>query len=820
MPSGCRRVSYAALAMVVAALAAFLASPAAAAASTARAATDPVSVVVKVGYSGFVKTQQWMPVTIDVTNTGQDVEGTLEVSPAAYSNGPPVGSAIYVTHLSLPSGASKHLKTYVVEGFGASPVSVRVVENGRVVASADSQTGTAASALIGVLSDQPTALDSFAAVHPGAISANVVHLSLEDVGDSAALLRAFDLLAIDDFATDTLTAAQRSAMTDYVQNGGALVLGTGASWRKTLAGVSSAILPMTIDSTTTLNSVAALGRLSGVEVASGALNAGASAWLSEGGKPLLAERFVGGGLVTLATFDWNQEPIAGWSGADVLLRQVLVRTLFSSATPPTLAMGKFGMTSGSVTGRSMQLIQALGSLPALDLPSLVVIGLLVLAYVLFVGPINYFALRALRHRALAWVTVPLIAIVASAGAFGAGRFTKGQSVQTNQVSIIHLQAGWDRAYEESYSGVLAPTRGDYQVDVAGNHTLVGPISSYDPSLVNTNSDVIRVSADNNSILLPGMTAFVLRGFATEGVVDAPRLIATAKLVNGKLTGSIQNNSTMHFTDLVVLAGDGYQLLPGLAPGATATFSVTPKTSNPYAGPPSSSTIYGNNFNGYGNNFNGPPTNPTTDADREAMVKSSILSLLTFQNFFGITQAISPMVVAWTKQPNEHLSVAGSRPRSTAETAIVLPLRISELGLGSLPAGVVSSRFTDIEGTTLQGPPGGVVMQDGTVTYEFTPRLAPGTHLTGATLDATSQAGNGIATTPQSFQAEVWDWSQSRWVPLAYNPASTTAVPASAIDPSSGEVRLRVTVTSSTNGQPGLASGGVLLGAISLTGTAA
>src|SRR5260370_15174367 len=149
-----------------------------------------------------------------------------------------------------------------------------MVESGRLVASGSSQSGSSASALMGVLSEQPTAVDGFAAVHPGSVSASVVHLSSDDVGDSALLLRPFDLLAIDDFATDTLTAAQRGAVTDYVQNGGALMLGTGASWRKTLAGVPSALLPMTIDSTTTLNSVTALGQLSRVEVASGAVNAG------------------------------------------------------------------------------------------------------------------------------------------------------------------------------------------------------------------------------------------------------------------------------------------------------------------------------------------------------------------------------------------------------------------------------------------------------------------------------------------------------------------------------------------------------------------
>jgi len=799
MPAGCRRVSFAALALMAGALSEFAASPAAAAASTVEAATDPVSITVNVGYSGFVKLEQWMPVAIDLTNAGPDLDGTLEVNTTASANGPPIGPAIYTTHVSLASGATKHLKTYVIEDLAPTSVSVRLVVNGQVVATGGRAGGSAATPLIGVLSDQPTALDSFAAVHPGTVSATVVHLSLEDLGDSALLLRAFDLLAIDDFATDTLTAAQRGAITDYVQNGGALVLGTGASWRKTLAGVSSTLLPMTIDGTATLDSVAALGQLSRVEVASGALNAGANAWLAEGGKPLLAERFVGGGMVTLATFDWNQEPVAGWSGANVLLRQILVRTLFSPGSAQTSAFNSgFGANGGSISLRSTSLSQVLGNLPGLDLPSLLLIGLLVVAYVLLVGPVNYLALRALHRRALAWVTLPLIAILASVGAFGAGLFTKGQSVQTNQVSIVHLQAGWDRAYAESYTGVLAPTRGDYQVNVAGARPWIGPISS---NGYGRSSGVIRVNADNNSILMPGMTAFVLRGFATEGVVDAPQLVATAKLVNGKLTGTIQNNSNLRFTDLVVLAGDGYQVISGLAPGAGATFGVTPKPSNPYAGPPAYMTIYGNYFNG-------PPPSQPTDADRQAMEKSSILSLVAGGGFKGFSSAIAPMVVAWTQEPYEQVSVEGAHPRSTAESAVVIPLAIGAIGAGSLPAGLVVSRFTDIDGTTQNGPPGAVFMQSGTATYDFTPQLAPGTHLTGATLDSTSQSPKFGGPNPgQSLSAEAWDWSQSAWVPVAYTPLGTATLPAGAVNPSSSEVRVRITV----NGQ-------AILGAISLTGT--
>jgi hypothetical protein len=801
MPSSRRRApARAALALVAAALTLLGAS------SATQAATNPISIVVKVGYSSFVKAQQWMPVTINLSNQGQDVNGTLEVTAAIGpgQSGQPFESVIYQTPVSLPAGATKNLRTYLVEDQVPSAISARLVASGRVLASADSQTNQAATQLIGVLSDQNAAFDGFSAVHPGSIAANVVHLTLEDVGDSAILLRAFDLIAIDDFATDTLTAAQRSALTDYVQNGGELLLGTGASWRKTLAGVSAEILPMQIGGTTTLSPAPALDMLPGVEVATGSLNAAAHAWLSGGNRPLLAERFVGGGAVTLATFDWNQEPIASWAGASTLLRQILVRTVFASASsqPGANFSGPFGSSGTSVTERSSGLSQALSNLPALDLPSLVVIGLLVLTYVLLVGPINYLALRALHRRALAWVTVPLIAIIASAGAFGTGVFTKGRSVQTNQVSIIHLQPGWDRAYQESYTGILTPTRGDYQVTVSGAPLFISPTSSYTGGI---STDLIRVGS-NNSVALPSMTAYTLRGFATEGLVSAPQLSGTASLSNGKLHGTIRNLSSLPFTDAVVLAGDGFQILPTLAPGATATFDVTPKVSSMLTGQPAYMSIYPTSyyFTGVGS-----PTSQSADADREAFAKMIILGMVSGSNF-GFSPAITPMVVAWSKQPAQDVTVAGSRPRTTNETAVVLPLQVTGIGVGVVPAGMVLSRFTDINGDSQPAQPGAVVMQNGTVSYDFAPVLAPGSHLDSASIDSTYAGGKGqVPGGPtQTLQAKVWDWQRSAWIPLSYNAGGVTSVPSAAINPASGEVRLEV------------AAGGsqAVFGQVTLTGT--
>src|SRR5712691_9672778 len=695
------------------ALAAMLAATGLAGAAVGAVAADGVTLNVHVGYQDVVKAGEWMPVTIDARNTGAGVDGTLEVQEAL--NGQPgvTGLPLYHESISLATGSSKRIRAYVTVDANGVTITARIVQNGRVIVSKDAASASTTSTLIGVLSDQPTSLDGFAAVHPASVAARVVHVRADDIAESAIPLRAFDILAIDDFATDSLTAGQKTAISDFVRAGGDLLLGTGAAWRKTLAGLSPAILPMAVSGTTSVTT-ALLGG-GPLEVATGTQTS-APAWLAAGAQPLLLERRVGAGIVTLATFDWNQEPVAGWSGTGPLLRQLIARAVFGSdsSSQTTLYSGGIGPlpfgSQSTIGSRSGALSSTLGNLPGLDLPSLQLTGALVLLYVLLVGPVNYLVLGAMRRRALAWVTVPLIAVIAAGGAYGAGVFTKGRSVQANQITILHLQPGWDRAYQETYTGIMAPSRGDYQATITGGRLLVSPIvnnSGFGPGAFGTGSrsGSIRINVDNNNVTLPGMTAFVLGGFATESMSSAPQLAGHLQLVNGNLTGTIENHSNLAFTDAVLIMGDSFQTFGALKPGASATVSLATKPANQF-GQPIYTRIYGTAF------FNGPQPNQLTDAQREDYAKTQILGVLaTGASFKGISLASTPLLVAWTHQTFQDITVNGTHPRSTAESAVALSLPLDQIGTGSLPAGVVSGRIVDVVGDTQgQGPAGMLLMQ--------------------------------------------------------------------------------------------------------------
>ena len=760
---------------------------------TAEAAGSPLNVSVQVGYRNLAKFGQWMPISVDVTNNGPDFDGTLEIQSSGSfggKGGPLVGTAVYETPVSLAAGATKHFRTYVSPDVGAG-VDVRIVQNGRVIASQQPPPPTGAGLLVGVLSDQSTTLAQLGAISPGGSAPNVAHVSVADLPDSEVLLRAFDLIAIDDFSTDTLTTAQRSAIDDYVVNGGSLLLGTGGSWHKTLSALPADLLPMNVTGSTVLTS----GDLAGIEVATGSSNQGTT-WMSDGDQPLLIEKRVGLGLVSMATFDWNQELSAGWAQSTTLLRQAFVRATYgmgASASPglPT----KFGF-SNSLTAKGSQFAQALSNLPALNLPALWLIGTLVIVYILLVGPINYLVLRAINRRALAWVTVPAIALIGSGCAYGAGVATKGTAAQATLVSVLHVSPGAQRAYQETYGAVLAPARGDYDVGISGGRKMVSPIYTFYGQAPDASQVMIRVNTASGGISLPSMIAFTPRGFATEGTASAPDVTGTSQLIGGNVTGTIENHSSINFTDGVVLVGNNFVKLAALPPGRSLTFSLAPGLYTPFAGPGIYPQIYPNAYTCC------PPQpfrNTQGDAEREAELRTAVFSTLPGATYNGFASAAPPTVVLWTKQQFQDITVSGNHPRTFTQDAVMVSLPIATIGRGALPSGIAMGRVVDIDGefTLGGGPPGVLMAQSGSVIYEFTPPIAPGARLTGAAISSSAPTYGGPrpvaapGTSTPLVKGQAWDWTQKRWIDLNYAETGQTTIPDSAIDPATGMVRMKI-----------------------------
>src|SRR4051794_8493761 len=114
----------------------------------AEAASDGLTLTVHVGYQDVVKPGEWTPVTIDAHNTGAGLDGTLEIQESLNAQPGVTGFTIYQQPISLASGASKRVRTFLVEDTTGATVTARIIQNGRIAVSQDSVSTSSTTTLV------------------------------------------------------------------------------------------------------------------------------------------------------------------------------------------------------------------------------------------------------------------------------------------------------------------------------------------------------------------------------------------------------------------------------------------------------------------------------------------------------------------------------------------------------------------------------------------------------------------------------------------------------------------------------------------------
>src|SRR5438067_11040089 len=147
---------------------------------------------------------------------------------------------------------------------------------------------------------------------------------------------------------------------------------------------------------------------------------------------------VGAGSVTLIGFD----PTVGWLGGSTAT-QALWRRLLP---------GRSGGDPAS-SGDDSQLVNAVYSLPSLTLPPVSGLLILLVGYIVLLGPINYLILRRLDRREWPWITMPALIALFAVGAYAYGNLLRGGDIIVNQVAVVHGAAGNSNGQARVYVGV-------------------------------------------------------------------------------------------------------------------------------------------------------------------------------------------------------------------------------------------------------------------------------------------------------------------------------------------------------------------------------
>ncbi len=529
-----------------------------------------------------------------------------------------------------------------------------------------------------------------------------------------------------------------------------------------------------------------------VEVSAGAPGGGVAA-LSEGMTPILVQAPDGVGQTFFLTIDPSVEPVASWPGQAGLLREILLRTLLSGSVRPGWALAP----NPGFTANGSWLFQALANLPSLHLPSLWLVGLIVTAYILVCGLGVRWVLRRRGRPELAWLAIPLVAVV-SAGAITAGTLgPRGSEAVTDRIRVFRLVPGSPHAFVETAVGVFGPRVGTGMVEEAsqapGGRLVAalarlggaGPVPAtpvIEPPPVSGGTRV-ALSWDH-----PG----ALQAFGEEAFQPAPGTLEQHLTLSGNhIAGTITSHLPVALTGAVAIAGAIVQPVGTITPGATVSLNL-----------PAADASTGSAPGGLAAQATLGTAKAATSAlaGREAAQRQSVL----FEVLGNDVDSSPPTLVGWFRDGGPPLRVDGKLAHPEDLAALVVPLD-PQVGGPTLGPGDVAAHVVGLGGRVSPnvalsgGRTFGNLGPGATVTYEF--RLPPSVGRDRLALTLQAASGSSLAAAG-GLALEVFDHATSHWDPLGS--ATIAGGQPVALPPAAGSVskdglvRVRVRNTSSAS----------------------
>ncbi len=465
-----------------------------------------------------IKTGRWFPVAVTLTNRGDAVSGRLQLQLTSSGNGSNRNAAFY-TDVDLPTNARKRVWLYG-RGEGMELDGASVSFTGRDIKTQTqnltlkpldiaertvltiSDSGEKLAFLTGLKGKSLAVPEELAQYDQqaqynynqnGNSSTRNTFLrplgsSHEFIPDRAVGLESADVVVLRDFSQSALTPEQLDSLRNYVAQGGTMVVFGGSDWQRLSSSPLKDLWPVDAASSNAASAaetakivaryvkgktLSGADKLGGAPllVTRGALRADAQNVVAMGASSWLSERDYGAGRVLMMSGDPSAPPFLGWSGQSALWTDVMKNL---SDVQRLESVGHNGYDNSSYpgynnygdtqqAGSTEQLLSVIKKLPQLQTPPTSVIAWFLAVYVFCLVPLNYFILRGIDKRELAWVTIPVIAVAFSIASYLAARRIKGTDLLVRQVNIVQSSGTSDRARTDAMMWLYSPRRANYDI---------------------------------------------------------------------------------------------------------------------------------------------------------------------------------------------------------------------------------------------------------------------------------------------------------------------------------------------------------------------
>lgn len=594
---------------------------------SAQTESNGISLTVRPGFDGIVKRGKWLPIWMVIENNGVSVEGELRIQIGDSGN-------VWKTDVSLPNQSRKQFTVPIYSpGFGRSITVAFVDESGEELVKYSSgplsEIDPADTLLYAVISPEPTGLDVLSRVWGSRIDSAVAYMSLDEIPVNVSALEAVDVLIFTDIDTNVLSAEQRETINDWTKQGGQLVLTGGASWQKTTAAFQD-VLPVDVIGTESIDQLTSFESSVGIDfrdsgpyvVARSTLKNGDLIWRDEA-LPILARRPEGAGNVWFLALDPQFAPLDAWDGS------VIMWDAFAEYVPQDLFWERGFDDENSA-------VEAVSTIPSVQLPSIYLVLGFMLLYVLIVGPLNYLVLSRMKRRELAWISLPLTILLFSAIALIIGLQFRGNQVLINQLSVVSGRVDQPTLKTETAIGIFSPRRADYNVTI-NNDANIRFLNQF---AFGGLTDLFEVTRDNGQISLENLVIDVgdVESFASSTYQASSPILAQAVLQPGgdKVDLKITNVGDESLQNILLLVGGSRQVkLDDIAPGGTVSRELSLPTL--------AQENVANQLAGQPDQFRAQGSTNTTDTYQESPLENGFSTLVeggepgTYYETYGVAE---------------------------------------------------------------------------------------------------------------------------------------------------------------------------------------
>lgn len=402
--------------------------------------------------------------------------------------------------------------------------------------------------------------------------------SLEDELD------ALEFLVIDQYNTGILTAEELEAIELWNINGGILILGTGAYAEDTLSGFDSSYLGISYSETHRPGDEYANDYLESVYI-----DLDMSQLTLAEMEPDLAYGYVnsfytdyyyggmfgsmGNGSVCVLPYSFTELGQMDDSFWGMVEPEDYVQGLMDNAS--SNASFRYSTSSSYYDNYSYYIQRMLGVMGnSNSVLNFGMLKVLVVLYVIFVGPVLYLILRLLKRRELYWIAVPVSALLGIVLVFFAGRGFEVVGTRVYSVTVKNLS---DDEKSISYLYCYDASRREWNLKLADGCEYVGPLNdTYYYSVWGDKPYRYRIKKEGD-IMSMGINPdsnfedsyFYLSSTGNDSGVEGSLLMQnmSADYFNG-LRGTIVNDTNKDIAYFAVIADDSLSIYGGLSAGAS------------------------------------------------------------------------------------------------------------------------------------------------------------------------------------------------------------------------------------------------------------